>query len=132
MVQAIGIHGHLTSGWELKLPIGHVSSSVTNSIRNHWVNRSLKPCGYLNSIFEEGLDNYIALLWPLESNHFQYGIPPTPSPPWSSHLLFLTQIFYLCAASHDVTVAVSGWRLMFGQIRAPFQYFALEDFSEDE
>jgi hypothetical protein len=91
----------------------------------------LKPCGYLNSIFGEGLDNYIALLWPLESNHFQNGIPPTPSPPWCFHLLFLTQIFHLCAASGDVEVAVSGWRLMFGQIRAQVHNFDHEDFSED-
>jgi hypothetical protein len=89
----------------------------------------LKPCGYLNSIFGEGLDNYIALLWPLESNHFQNGIPPTPSPPWSVHLLFLTQIFHLCAASGDVKVSV--WRLMFGQIRAQDDNLDYEDFSED-
>jgi hypothetical protein len=78
----------------------------------------LKPRGYLNSIYGEGLDNYIALLWPLESNHFQNGIPPTPSPPWSFHLLSLTQIFHLYAGSCEVEKAVSGWRLMFGQMRA--------------
>jgi hypothetical protein len=33
--------------------------------------------------------------------------------------------------SGDVEVAVSGWRLMFGQIRAQVHNFDHEDFSED-
>jgi len=45
----------------------------------------------------KGLDNYIALLWPLESNHFRNGIPPLPFPAWSFHLLFFTGIFHVCA-----------------------------------
>jgi hypothetical protein len=77
----------------------------------------LKPCGYLNSIFGEGLDNYIALY-----GHSKNGIPPIPSPPCSFHLVFFSQIFHLCADwdfdDDNIDVAVSGWRLMFRQIKA--------------
>jgi len=55
------------------------------------------------------------------SGHSRNGIPPIPSPPWSFHLLFFTQIFHLCADrtiyEYDVDVAISGWRLMFCQIK---------------
>jgi hypothetical protein len=80
----------------------------------------LKPCGYLDSIFGEGLDNYIAFLWPLESNHFENGIPPTPSPPWSFHLLFLTQIFHICASCLCFVFeeVVGGWRSWFREFKA--------------
>ncbi len=80
----------------------------------------MKPCGYLDLIFGEGLDNYIAFLWPLENNHFENGIPPTPSPPWSFHPLFLTQIFHLCADPLGFVSqgAVWEWRRQFGELMA--------------
>jgi hypothetical protein len=65
--------------------------------------------------------------------HSRNGIPPIPSPPWSFHLLFFTQIFHLSAdwniKEEDVDVAVSVWRLMFRQIEAK-AYLTLEAFLE--
>ncbi len=58
--------------------------------------------------------------------HSRNGIPPIPFPSWSFHLLFLTQIFHLCAdriewdedIRRGVNTAISGWRLMWHQIKA--------------
>ncbi|CAK9216445.1 unnamed protein product [Sphagnum troendelagicum] len=52
-------------------------------------------------------------------------------PPLIVLALKATWHFHFGKAFGDVKVAISGWRLMFGKIRARVQYFDDEDFSED-